>query len=220
MADIFDLFRQISGGKEERATGPVTWLVVGLGNPGEEYRSTRHNAGFMTVDELAQATGARVDRMKFHALTGDAVIGGVHVLLMKPMTMMNASGIAVAEAAAFYRLPPERVLVFSDDITLAPGRMRVRLKGSAGGHNGLKSIIERLGSEGFPRIRLGVGEKPHRDMNLADWVLSNFSEPEKRAMHGAAQVAAEGLRLMLAGKAEQAVQLCNSYKPEASAAEQ
>lgn len=220
MADIFDLFRQISGEKEARAAGPVTWLVVGLGNPGEAYCSTRHNAGFMTVDELAQTFGARVDRMKCHALTGDAVIDGVHVLLMKPMTMMNASGIAVAEAAAFYRLPPERVLVFSDDIMLAPGRMRVRLKGSAGGHNGLKSIIERLGSEHFPRIRLGVGEKPHPDMDLADWVLSNFTKSEKCAMHGAAQVAAEGVRLMLAGKAEQAVQLCNSYQPESSPAEQ
>ena len=210
MADIFDLFRQISGKREE--TGPVSWLVVGLGNPGAEYRSTRHNAGFMTIDELARDVGAKADRMKFHALTGEAVIGGVRVLLMKPQTMMNASGIAVGEAAKFYKLPPERVLVFSDDITLAPGRLRVRAKGSAGGHNGLKSIIEHLGSENFPRIRLGVGEKPHPDMDLADWVLSNFTDAEKTAMHAAALCAEEGLKLILSGDFDRAVTLCNSHR--------
>lgn len=211
MADIFDLFRQISGKKEEQA--PVSWLIVGLGNPGEEYRFTRHNAGFLTVDEIARELGAAVDRMKFHALTGDANIGGVRALLMKPMTMMNASGIAVGEAAKFYKLPPERVLVISDDITLAPGRLRVRAKGSAGGHNGLKSIIEHLGSENFPRIRMGVGEKPHPDMDLADWVLSGFTEKERAAMHEAVPCVKEGIGYILRGEFDKAVQTCNSHKP-------
>lgn len=210
MADIFDLFRQISGKREE--TGPVSWLIVGLGNPGDEYRSTRHNAGFMTIDEIARDVGAQVDRAKFHALTSEAVIGGVRVLLMKPMTMMNASGVAVGEAAKFYKLSPDHVLVFSDDITLAPGRLRVRARGSAGGHNGLKSIIEHLGSEDFPRIRLGVGEKPHPEMDLADWVLSNFTAPEKLQLHSAALCAEEGLKLILSGDFDRAVQLCNSHR--------
>lgn len=210
MADIFDLFRQISG--EKKDSSPITWLVVGLGNPGDEYRSTRHNAGFMAVDEIARDLGARVDRMKFHALTGDATVDGVRVLLMKPMTMMNASGIAVAEAAKFYKLSPERILVFSDDITLAPGRLRVRARGSAGGHNGLKSIIKYLGSEDFPRIRLGVGEKPHPEMDLADWVVSNFTDSEKLQLHSAALCAEEGLKLILSGDFDRAVQLCNSHR--------
>ena len=211
MADIFDLFRQISGKKEE--TAPISWLIVGLGNPGEEYRLTRHNAGFLTVDEIARELGAAVDRMKFHALTGDASIGGARALLMKPMTMMNASGIAVGEAAKFYKLPPERVLVISDDITLAPGRLRVRAKGSAGGHNGLKSIIQALGSEAFPRIRMGVGEKPHPDMDLADWVLSGFTEKERAAMHEAVPCVKEGIGYILQGEFDKAVQICNSHKP-------
>ena len=210
MADIFELFRQISGKSEGSA--PVSWLGVGLGNPGDEYRSTRHNAGFMAIDEIARDLGAPVDRMKFHALTGDVMIDGVRVLLMKPMTMMNASGIAVGEAAGFYKLPPDRVLVFSDDITLAPGRLRVRAHGSAGGHNGLKSIIEHLGSENFPRIRMGVGEKPHPDMDLADWVLSNFTDSEKIQLHSAALCAEEGLKLILSGNFDRAVQLCNSHR--------
>lgn len=212
MADLFELFRQISG-KEEKGRGPVAWIVVGLGNPGDRYRSTRHNAGFMTLDEIARDLGVAVDRMKFHALTGEATVSGVRVLLMKPMTMMNASGVAVGEAAAFYKIPPEHVLVFSDDITLAPGRLRVRAKGSAGGHNGLKSIIEHLGSENFPRVRLGVGEKPHPDADLADWVLSDFTQAEAQAMHGAAICAGEGMKRILAGRFDDAVQFCNSYRP-------
>lgn len=215
MADLFELFRQISGksGSGEKARGPVSWLAVGLGNPGDRYRSTRHNAGFMTLDEIARELGATVDRMKFHALTGEATVGDVRVLLMKPMTMMNASGVAVGEAAAFHKIPPEHILVFSDDITLAPGRLRVRAKGSAGGHNGLKSIIEHLGSDSFPRVRLGVGEKPHPDADLADWVLSDFTQAEARVMHEAAVCAGEGMKRILAGRFDDAVQLCNSHRP-------
>lgn len=210
MADIFELFRQIAG--DRPSAGGISWLVVGLGNPGDAYRSTRHNAGFMAIDELARTLGASVDRARFHALTGEATVGEARVLLMKPMTMMNLSGQAVGEAARFYKLPPERVLVFSDDITLAPGRLRVRAKGSAGGHNGLKSIIEQLGSDAFPRIRMGVGEKPHPDMDLADWVLSDFTPDEKVLLHNACICARTGMERILADDFPAAVQICNSYR--------
>ena len=210
MADIFELFRKISG-KGDRAAGPVSWLIVGLGNPGEEYRNTRHNAGFLAVDDLAGRQGLHIDRMRFHALTAEATFSDVKALLLKPMTYMNASGLAVREAAAFYRIPPERVLVLSDDISLSPGRLRVRRQGSAGGHNGLKSIIEQLGSQEFPRIRLGVGAKPSPDYDLADWVLSRFSQAEAEALNGAIVCAREGIRKILAGDFDGAVQLCNSY---------
>ena len=211
MADIFDLFRQISGKEKKKA--PVSWLIVGLGNPGEEYRTTRHNAGFIAVDSIAEHCGVHVDRMKFHALTEEAMIGDERVLLLKPMTYMNHSGIAVAEAGAFYKIPPERILVFSDDISLAPGKMRVRRKGSAGGHNGLKSIIEHLGTEDFPRIRMGIGAKPNPNYDLADWVLSRFSDAELKALTAAATCAEEGLKKILAGQFDEAVQLCNSFAP-------
>lgn len=210
MADIFELFRRISG--ESAPVGGISWLVVGLGNPGDAYRSTRHNAGFMAIDEIARALKVSVDRARFHALTGEATVGTVRVLLMKPMTMMNLSGQAVGEAARFYKLPPERVLVFSDDITLAPGRLRVRAKGSAGGHNGLKSIIEQLGSDAFPRIRMGVGEKPHPDMDLADWVLSDFTPNEKILLHDACTCARVGMERILSDDFPAAVQICNSYR--------
>lgn len=210
MADIFELFRQIAG--NQPSAGGISWLVVGLGNPGDAYRSTRHNAGFMAIDEIARTLGTTVDRARFHALTGEATIGELRILLMKPMTMMNLSGQAVGEAARFYKLPPERVLVFSDDITLAPGRLRVRAKGSAGGHNGLKSIIEQLGSDAFPRIRMGVGEKPHPDMDLADWVLSSFTPDEKVLLHNACTCARVGMERILADDFPAAVQICNSYR--------
>lgn len=210
MADIFELFRKISG-KNDRTAGPVSWLIVGLGNPGEEYRNTRHNAGFLAVDDLAERQGLHIDRMRFHALTAEATFSDVKALLLKPMTYMNASGLAVREAAAFYRIPPERVLVLSDDISLSPGRLRVRRQGSAGGHNGLKSIIEQLGSQEFPRIRLGVGAKPSPDYDLADWVLSRFSQAEAEALNGAIVCAREGIRKILAEDFDGAVQLCNSY---------
>ena len=143
MADIFDLFKKIESGSSGGGTGNVAWLIVGLGNPGTEYVRTRHNVGFSAVDALAQSLGVKIDRAKYHALIGEAVIDGQRVILMKPQTYMNASGKAVAEAAKFYKLSPEHILVYSDDISLAPGRLRVRRDGSAGGHNGLKSIIDR-----------------------------------------------------------------------------
>ena len=181
MADIFELFKQI-GSKSSEKQAPVTALVVGLGNPGSEYQRTRHNAGFMAIDAIAHAIGARIDRARFSALVGEGTIGGHRVLLMKPETYMNASGDAIAAAAAFYKIPPERVIVLCDDISFAPGRIRIRRRGSAGGHNGLKSIIARLASEDFARVKIGVGEKPSAEYPLVDWVLGKFSEADLAAL--------------------------------------
>jgi len=170
------------------------WLVVFLGNPGPRYEGTRHNAGFMAGDALARQLGLRIDRLRFRALTASCTIGGEKVLLMKPQTYMNLSGEAAAQAARFYRIPPERVLVVSDETALPIGRLRVRKKGSAGGHNGLKSVIACLGTEEFPRIRLGVGAPPHPDYDMADWVLSAFRNQDAEDMAAAAERAAEAVR--------------------------
>ena len=213
MADIFDLFRQISK-KSAAPTAPITWLIVGLGNPGEEYRNTRHNAGFLTIDALAEQLGVHIDRMKFNALTAEVNIGDARVLLVKPMTLMNASGVAVSAAASFYKIPSDHILVISDDINLAPGKMRLRQKGSAGGQKGLNSIIKSLSTEDFPRLRMGVGAKPHPDYDLASWVLSNFTKDEMTSLRSAIECAEKGIRLVLDGKFEEAVQLCNSHTPQ------
>ena len=154
------------------------WLVVGLGNPGGEYANTRHNAGFMAVDRIADALGVRITKIKYKALCATANYRGQKLLLLKPETFMNASGLAVEAAAHFYKIPPERVLVLFDDISLPVGKIRVRKSGSAGGHNGIKSIIAMLHSEDFPRVKIGVGAKPHPDYDLADWVLSTVSKTE------------------------------------------
>ena len=184
---------------KNRAAGPE-WLVVGLGNPGEKYENTRHNVGFLTVEELADRAGVPVQKLKHRALTNTAEVGGARVLLMKPVTYMNLSGEAVGEAARFYKIPPDHVLVISDDVSLPIGKLRVRRGGSAGGHNGLKSIIQHLGTDQFPRVKIGVGEKPHPDYDMADWVLSKFTgedlktitEAVKRAADAAACVVKDG----------------------------
>ena len=152
-------------------TGGAEWLLVGLGNPGTQYENTRHNVGFLVADELAERQNAPIQRLKFKALTNLLTISGEKVLVMKPVTYMNLSGEAVRQAVDFYKIPPERVLVVSDDTALAVGRLRIRKGGSAGGHNGLKNIIQHLGTDQFPRVRVGVGEKPHPDYDMADWVL-------------------------------------------------
>ena len=175
------------------SAGAVRWLVVCLGNPGLRYEGTRHNAGFMTADALAKKLNVRIDRARFKALTGRCAIGGEGVLLMKPQTYMNLSGEAAAQAAAFYKIPPERILVVSDETALPVGALRVRTKGSAGGHNGLKSVIACLGTEEFPRVRLGVGAPPHPDYDMADWVLSVFRNEDAAKMADAAARAAEAV---------------------------
>lgn len=213
MADIFDLFKQIAK-KEDTPKEPISWLIAGLGNPGDKYQMTRHNAGFLTVDYLAEQYGARIDRAKFHALCGEATIGKHRVLLMKPQTMMNASGLAVQEAAAFYKLSPDRILIISDDIAQDVGKMRVRRKGSAGGQKGLGDIIVCIGTDAIPRLRMGVGEKPHPDYDLADWVLSEFRQTEKERLFGAFPTAKQGIEKLLDGDLDGAMQICNSYTPE------
>ena len=188
---------------------PCQWLIVGLGNPGPRYEATRHNVGFRAVARLASDAGVRIDRAKFHALAARATVAGQPVLLMQPQTYMNESGVAVREAAAFYKLPPERVLVLFDDIDLDVGRLRVRRSGSAGGHNGIKSIIACLGSQEFPRVKIGVGAKPHPDYDLADWVLSRFTLPEQKLLEPAIVRAAEAVPVILTEGLEKAASRYN-----------
>ena len=208
MSNIFDIFKQLETQKPT-ASGPVEWLVVGLGNPGKEYENTRHNAGFIAISRLAEKCGVQINKSKFKALIAETVISEKRALLMMPQTYMNLSGEAVAQAASFYKIPPERILVFSDDISLAVAKTRVRRKGSHGGPKGLKSIGEHLGSTDFPRIKLGVGEKPHPQYNLADWVLSNFTAEERKQMDLAAENAVDACRLILAGKTDEAMNRFN-----------
>ncbi len=177
--------------------GPVQWLVVGLGNPGPKYEWTRHNVGFLVIDQLADRADIPVQKLKFQALTNTALIGGQSVLLMKPTTYMNLSGQAVGQAARFYKIPPERVLVISDDVALPQGKLRIRRSGSAGGHNGLKDIIAHLGGDQFPRVKVGVGGKPHPDSDMADWVLSTFTGADRKAMEAAIDRAADAVTCLL-----------------------
>lgn len=176
-----------------QSPGGVSWLVVFLGNPGPRYEGTRHNAGFMAADALAKAKGVSINRSRFKALTATCRIGGESVMLMKPQTFMNLSGEAAVQAVNFYKIPPEHVIVVSDETALPIGKLRVRRKGSAGGHNGLKSVIACLGTEEFPRIRLGVGAPPHPDYDMADWVLSAFKNQDAADMSAAAEKAAQAV---------------------------
>lgn len=190
------------------------WLVVGLGNPGENYARTRHNVGFRTLDAIAASLGASVTRAKFRGLTAQATYAGQKLLLLKPQTFMNNSGLSVMDAARFYRLPSERVLVLFDDISLDVGRLRVRADGSAGGHNGMKSIIGALNSQSFPRVKIGVGAKPHPDYDLADWVLSNFSAQEEKHLAPAVDAAAKAALLVLTQGVPAAAAAYNGFRPE------
>ena len=181
----------------------VEFLIVGLGNPGAKYAGTRHNAGFDALDYAARRWGIRVDRARFDALTGTGEAAGHKVLLLKPQTFMNLSGQAVGKAAAFYKVPARNVIVLFDDISLAPGRLRLRKEGSAGGHNGVKSIISQIGQE-FPRVKIGVGAKPHPEYDLADWVLSRFTPDERKAMEARYDDVADALEMMMKGQFEAA----------------
>lgn len=193
----------------QKNSGGASWLIVGLGNPGEKYENTRHNVGFQVVDELAERQNAPVQKLKFKALTNLLTISGEKVLVMKPVTYMNLSGEAVRPAADFYKIPPERILVISDDTALDPGKLRIRQKGSAGGHNGLKNIIQHLGTDQFPRVRVGVGQKPHPDYDLADWVLGKFQGGDKKVMDEAVKRAADAVECILKEGADRAMNRFN-----------
>ena len=173
--------------KEEQST----WLIVGLGNPGREYEKTRHNTGFRAIDRLAEKLNCKIDKAKLQGLYGQVSYNGVKLLLLKPQTYMNLSGRSVLQLSAFFKVPPQRIIVMFDDISLEPGRIRVRADGSAGGHNGIKSIIAEVGSQAFPRVKIGVGAKPHPDYDLADWVLSTFSAGEEKSLVPALDRAAD-----------------------------
>ncbi len=185
------------------------WMLVGLGNPGREYEQTRHNVGFRVSAMVASRLQVKIDRLKFQALTRFAGVRGLRVLLVQPQTYMNASGAAVSALAAYYKVPPERILVIFDDISLPVGRIRVRRDGSAGGHNGVKSIIQSLGTDQFPRVKVGVGAKPHPDYDLADWVLSKFSAQEEKALVPALDHAAEAALMVLTDGVEKAASAYN-----------
>lgn len=180
----------------------VTWLVVGLGNLGDQYEHTRHNVGFDVIDAIAETLDIPVQRLKFKALTNTATLGGEKVLLMKPTTFMNLSGEAVEQAANFYKIPPEHIIVFSDEVALPPGKLRVRPSGSAGGHNGLKNIILHLHSDQFPRVRVGVGQKPHPNYDMADWVLGRPQGTDRQAINDAVVRAAQAVEILI-GKGPQ-----------------
>ena len=179
------------------SSGGAGWLIAGLGNPGDAYENTRHNIGFQVLDALGERQKKPIQRLKFKALTNLFTISGEKVLVMKPVTYMNLSGEAVRPAADFYKIPPERILVVSDDTALPAGRLRIRKGGSAGGHNGLKSIIQHLGSDQFPRLRVGVGEKPHPDYDMADWVLGRFTGEDRARMDQAVERAADAIECIL-----------------------
>jgi len=208
MANIFDLFKQISSDNDKNV-GNIEYIIVGLGNPGKEYEKTRHNAGFMAIEYISGRVDARIDRAKFSALVGEAVIEGKRVLLMKPQTFMNASGDAVSAAARFYKIPASKIIVLADDISLDVGRLRVRRKGSHGGHNGLRSIEDKLSSQDYQRIKIGVGAKPHPDYDLADWVLGTFDAKGIEALASGYDKLYCGLCKMLSGDTDAAMQICN-----------
>ncbi len=204
------IFEKLKMGREPQPAGPVDFIIVGLGNPGSQYENTRHNTGFMTIDTLAKELGVAVKKSKFKSLTADISVGGKRCVLMKPSTYMNNSGEAVVEALNFYKLSTENMIVIYDDISLDVGKMRIRQKGSAGGHNGMKSIICLTGSDIFPRVKVGVGAKPHPDFPLADWVLSPFKNEEGEALEKALESAAASVKLIVEGKINEAMNKYNS----------
>ncbi len=192
------------------SVGTPEFIVVGLGNPGNKYTYTRHNSGFLCIDMLAEKLNFRVDRLKFKSLICDTKINGHRCIIMKPQTFMNNSGEAIRDCAAFYKIPPEKVIVIYDDISLDVGKLRIRRKGTDGGHNGIKSIIYHLNSDQFPRIKLGCGKKPHPDYDLIDWVISEFKKDELKALEPALENACKALELMLDNQIDKAMNLYNS----------
>ena len=193
----------------KKKSSNISWIIAGLGNPEPKYEITRHNAGFLAIDRIADNANVSIKKMKFHALIGEAELGGERCLLLKPLTYMNKSGEAIAEAMRYYQIPPERVLILFDDISLDPGKLRIRQKGSAGGHNGIKSIIEMTKSSDFPRIKIGVGKKPHPDYDLADWELSKFKKDELPLMDEAFTNAADAAVMIVSGSIDRAMNRYN-----------
>jgi PTH1 family peptidyl-tRNA hydrolase len=203
MADIFELFKQIS--TTSASTEPISCIIVGLGNPGEEYTHTRHNAGFLAIDYIADSCACKINRLKFKALTADVTISGKRVLLMKPQTYMNNSGEAVREAAEFYKISIDNIIVLCDDVNFDVGIMRIRKKGSDAGQKGVRSIITHMSSDSFPRIKIGVGKKPNPEYNMADWVLSKFSSEEQKTLDTVIENSYDAIKLMLSGKTDDAM---------------
>ena len=206
---IFDIFEKLEKEREVKSNEPINWLIVGLGNPGSKFDGTRHNAGFRALERYCEQTGVKIDKMKFKSLIGETTLAGKRVLLMKPQTFMNLSGEAVRDAANFYKIEPENIIVLSDDISLDVGRIRVRAKGSAGGQNGLKNIIYHLNSEDFPRVKIGVGAKPHKDYDLADWVLSKFTADEQENINKACDNAMKAAEQIISGGVQSAANKFN-----------
>ena len=190
-----------------------SWLIVGLGNPGKEYERTRHNTGFRAIDILADKLGCKIDKAKFQGLYGQAAYSGAKLFLLKPQTYMNLSGRSVVQLSAYYGIPPQRIIVLFDDISLAPGRLRIRGDGSAGGHNGIKSIIAELGSQDFPRVKIGVGAKPNPEFDLADWVLSSFSAKEEKDLTFALENAADAALVIVEKGVSEAANKFNGSHP-------
>lgn len=203
---MFDRFRK----KTYASVGTPEFIVVGLGNPGRKYTLTRHNSGFLCVDMLSEKLNFRVDKLKFKSLIADTTIGGHRCIVMKPQTYMNNSGEAVRECANFYKIKPENIIVIYDDISLDVGKLRIRRKGTDGGHNGIKNIIYHLNSDQFPRIKLGCGKKPHPDYDLIDWVVSEFKKDELKALEPALENACKAIELMLDNQIDKAMNLYNS----------
>ena len=195
--------------KSNSTTNQIEYLIVGLGNPGRQYESTRHNAGFICLDYIAEELGVKVNRVKFKSAVGEAKIGGKKCLLVKPSTFMNLSGQAVTEAMNFYKIPPERTIILFDDISLDVGCLRIRRKGSDGGQNGMKNIIYLSGSEDFPRVKVGIGHKPHPDYDLKDWVLSRFSEKDAKTIKELLPHVKDAVELIVDGKIDEAMNRYN-----------
>lgn len=203
---MFNRFRK----KTYASVGTPEFLVVGLGNPGGKYTLTRHNSGFLCVDMLSEKLNFRIDKLKFKSLIADTTINGRRCIVMKPQTYMNNSGEAVRECASFYKIPPERIIVISDDTSLDIGKMRIKRKGSDGGQKGLRSIIYHMNSDNFPRVKIGVGKKPHPDYDMADWVLSEFKKDEQKVLEPVLENACKALELMLDNQIDKAMNLYNS----------
>lgn len=207
MYDLFEKLKSLSA--KPTVTGTPEYLVVGLGNPEPKYDTTRHNAGFMAIDHIAAKVGCKVNQLKFKSLCGLCELEGKKVMLLKPTTYMNSSGEAVREASQFYKIPPEKIIVIFDDVSLDVGKMRIRRKGSDGGHNGIKSIIYLTGSDQYPRIKVGVGKKPRPDYDLAAWVLGHFSDEELKALQPVFDHCYDAVREMLKGNIDRAMNLFN-----------